>query len=206
VRFRKLFAVAAAAAVVVTGLTACDSKVGVAAVVDGHEITDSQVASYMTNKAEAFPSQDAKGNAISIPPRVFVLETLLDERVYTQILQATPAGMPSEAKLNAAKQQLYGATADTDVAKQYVQHGYTKELAKRALRVALLLESIKTEVQQGLDIDAVLKKVHPKISVSPRYGSWDAQNFQLSTDPRAGLPDFVTFRSTPSATATPATG
>ena len=196
-RFRKLSATAAAAVLAVAGLTACQSKGGVAAIIDGHRITDSDVAGYMTRKAEPFPAQDANGGTISIAPRVFVLETLLDERVYTKILQKTPDGLPDEAQLNAAKEQLYGTTADADVAKQYVQHGYTSALSKHALRVQVLLEVIKSEAQQGLDIQSVLAKATPDVTVSGRYGKWDAKNLQLSTDPSAGLPDFVSFKSRP---------
>jgi hypothetical protein len=181
----------------------CSTKVGVAAVYDGHTITDSQVAQYLTTKAQPVPGQDAQGNATQVPARVFVLGTLLTERVYTDILHATPDGLPDANTLDAVKKQAFGDDPEATVTAQLAKYGYHAGLTPHVINEQVLLEVIREEVQNGgLDINAVLKKVHPKVTVSPRYGAWDPQQLRLSSDPRAGLPDFVTLHTQPAEPAT----
>ena len=196
---RLLPAVALAAAAALTG---CTSKVGVAAVYDGHTITDSDVAQYLTSAAQPVPGQDPQGNATQVPGRIFVLDTLLSEHVYTDILKATPDGLPDSATLDAIKKQAFGANPEATVTTQLAKYGYKASLTPHLINEQVLLETIREEVQQGgLNINAVLKQVHPKVTVSPRYGSWDSQRLQLANDPKAGLPDFVTLNTPPASSA-----
>lgn len=197
---RLLPAVALAAAAALTG---CTSKVGVAAVYDGHTITDSDVAQYLTPQAQPVPGQDAQGNPSQVPGRVFVLDTLLSEHVYTDVLKATPDGLPDTATLAAIEKQAFGNNPEATVTKQLAKYGYKASLTPHLINEQVLLETIREEVQQGgLNINAVLKKVHPKVTVSPRYGAWDDKQLQLVNDPSAGVPDFVTL-NTPPASSTP---
>ena len=53
-RFVKPISLVAVAAVAVLGLTGCDSKIGTAAVVGGHRVSDSDVSQYLTVKAKPF--------------------------------------------------------------------------------------------------------------------------------------------------------
>ena len=53
-----------------------------------------------------------------------------------------------------------------------------------------------SQANPTLDIGAVAKKLTFPVHVNPRYGAWDAKNFQFSADAKATLPAFLKIKST----------
>lgn len=206
-RLRTLSAVAVAA-LAMTGLTACHTNVGAAAVFNGQRISEATVAKYLTSAAQPVPEQDSNGNTTgTIAPRTYVLGTLLNERLYSEVLAATPTGAPSAGAISSAQQQLLQGTSPDAVTQQYVQHGYQADFATLYLHEQALEQILSTDVQGGLNVKAILDKLRVSVSVNPRYGAWDPTTYSLSTSPNAGLPSFLTLTpggstfSTPSSSA-----
>ena len=189
----RLIGSVAAVALCISGLAACRSNVGTAASIDGHRISEGDVAQYLTVNAEQIPQQDPNtGATTNIPARSWVLRTLLDTRLYTEVLQASPGGEPGTADLAAAQSSLLQGISADQVADQYQQHGYKRSFAKVYLHLQALEQILGKRIQDGLDAQTLVKKIAPDVSVNPRYGEWDAKRFQLNSDPGSGLPDFLT--------------
>jgi hypothetical protein len=201
-----MLSVVAVAALAAAGLSACRSNVGVAAVIDGHRVTESDVADYLTADAKPVQLNAQQGAPQSVAPRVYVLNTLIDDQLFAKLLAATPSGMPGAADIAQVTQQSLQGHGVAEVATQNGLGGFTSEFQQRWVRVQVLGQIINSEVQQGLDVRAIVAKLHFPVRVNPRYGEWSAANFQLSTAPDAGLPDFLAPRSsdTPAPSATPA--
>lgn len=204
----RLLTALAVAALAVPALSACTTKVGAAAIVDGQRISESEVAHYLTPAAEQVPTQNAAGSATTISPRAYVLDTLINTNLAAKILGNTPAGMPSNNQIVAAKQQsVAGSTVAAFVA-TFVRHGYTAGFADVLLRERALVVILQSRAQGGVDVTGIIKKLRFPVAVSARYGSWNAAGLALDTTPTAGVPGFVTLdpaTSTPSPvpTATP---
>jgi hypothetical protein len=194
-----MLTVAAVAALAVAGLSACRTNVGAAATIDGHRISESDVAKYLTSKAEGVPQQDANGANTTIPARSWVLRTLLNERLYGKLLAASPNGTPAAGAIADAKEQLLQGSSEEAVAKQYAEHGYQRAFGAVYLREAALEQILRTEIQNGLDVTKILDKLKLSIHVNPRYGQWNSKTYELSTAPGAGLPDFLKLTSSTAA-------
>ncbi|MCU1656401.1 MAG: hypothetical protein JWO57_1057 [Pseudonocardiales bacterium] len=187
----RLLSVAAVGVLAVSGLSACRTNVGAAAVVDGHRVSENDVAKYLATSAQAVKVQDQSGATISIPARTFVLNTLIDQQLYQRILQATPTGVPNEGAIASATQQgLNGSTVEK-VADQAGLHGYPGAFARLWVRVQVLRNAISTDAQKGVNVQTVIDKLHFPVSVNPRYGAWDTKSLSLSTNPAASVPDFL---------------
>jgi len=192
VRFRLLTA-AALAAVAVVGLTACDSKVGQAAVVGGHRISEHEVSDYVTrNGPDPAVASQVQG---TVEPRVQALTALIQEQLFTELLQDT-GGMPAAARINAlipevAKQQ-YGQS-ESQLRTRVSQLGLSRSFADLLLRVGAL-EGIlgqRSKLQSVDDFNRLVDKYNIAITVSPRYGKWVPSKVQLSGNAHAGVPGFV---------------
>ena len=205
---RRLPVAAASAALAATLLTACHSNVGAAATVDGHRITESDVSKYIGANAQAIPEQDAStGQSTSVPPKAFVLSTLLDVQLFEKVLRElrSEAGRsyPTPAEFNAAEATvLQGASLDQ--LKQGVERSGLKGsfasvyLRERAFETIL---STEASADNGAKIQQVVAKLHPKVSVNPRYGTWDEKTFSLSATQKDGLPSFLRASATYTAPA-----
>lgn len=204
-RVRKLTAAAIiGVAVGAAGLTACDTKVGQAAIVEGHRISESQVAKYLTPKAAAVPVQTQAGGTSTIAPRAYVLTTLIQARAYLRLLASTKGGTPSEGDIARVTQQaLHGITVE-QAAQQNDVRGYTLSFDRLWVRVQILGLALHNASQQGVDVGALIDKLVFPVTVNPRYGAWDKKILALSADSRAGVPDYLTLDGPASALAAPA--
>jgi len=196
VSFRKLTALAAVAgaAVAALGLTGCDSKIGTAAVVGGHHLSDSDVQQYLTVNAKPFSVQSQSGAPQTIVPRSYVLTALIREELFSKALAKTSGGMPSQSEVNSAEQQLTQGASTAQQEKQYTQYGFKGSFAALDLRDSALEGLLAQRVGATTDAGPILKAVedlHLSVSVSGRYGSWDASSLGLKTDPADGAPSFV---------------
>jgi len=202
------------AAVAVAGLAGCESKVGQAAVVDGQGVSESDVGQYITRSGPSQQALDAAGQQGTVSPRVQALNSLIQERVFSHTLRrmgVKHAASDLEAAHDEAASRLFGSTStgaefDAQLAQRATEFGFTDKYPPLVIRVAeledLLINATRATSLSGL---AAAVRKHPvPISVSGRYGTWDPDKLQLSTDANAGVPSFVTFGD--NATAAPSGG
>jgi hypothetical protein len=204
VRVRNL-TVVAVAALAVAGLSGCNSKAGAAAVVDGHRITNSDVSKYL--KPEAKPYAATDGSNVTINPKTYVLQTLIDDRLLDRAALAH-GGPISEADMNAAKTAFLQGSAVSDVQKFYAKYGYTNSFATVLVHEQSLLQVLAQRVKatsSGNEIIGALDALKAKVSVSSRYGAWDKKTYAVSSGAKDGVPGFITLPA-PSAVAPAATG
>ncbi len=184
VKFAKLGALAAAASAVV-GLTACQSRVGAAAVVDGHRISEITVTDYLTPKATSIPLQTG-----SQAPRLFVLQTLIRNSLVDSTLRAN-GGPATSAELAKAQAAIFaqGGSADSQN-QQLASFGLAPRFDPVYLESQELIQVLVTRVnaQSDADVLAPINKLKAKISVNTRYGAWDGTALALGT-PKA--PNFL---------------
>ena len=198
----RVVALACAVLAVVT-LTACQSKSGAAAVVDGQRISESDVADLVSANAP---------NATQ--SRQFALVYLVKEKLYGAILtrrggipsNATLTGYHDEAVSQILSSQLgTGAAADGLISKVLVTRGISTKLTPVIVRSVelewALFQNLKVV---GTGFFAAVAKFKVPVSISPRYGSWDPTRQDL-VDPVT--PSFLTLSpsAVPSTDATPAT-
>jgi hypothetical protein len=219
VRVRKLSAVAVLAglALAVGGLTACDSKVGQAAIVDGHRISESDLGGYVT-PAGPSPSVLAAASAASqhVYPKTEVVQLLVQQEIFERVL-AKHGGVPSEGSLATLHDQaastflgtqLTGAQLDTYLAKQQGAYGYSAKYAHLLLRTVELegALAVKLRAQSLADLTAAVRKQHISVQVNPRYGKWTPSSLSLGS-PASNVPNFLKLGGTSSAApTTPAAG
>jgi hypothetical protein len=213
---RRPFRIAAAAActaVLATALTACQSNVGLAAKINGHEISENEVAKYLTPNAEAVPQQNqTTGATTTVPARTWVLRTLLETQLYTDVLARTPGGQPSQSAITTAQNALLNGTTLDQVAADYAKHGYKPSFATLYVHGQAIQQILGTKIQSGqVNGQQLLDQLDLKVSVNPRYGAWDPKTLDLSGDANAGIPSFLTLLPgstySPASTPTPsATG
>lgn len=199
--FRKLTAALAVAgtAVAALGLTGCGTKVGTAAVVGGHRISDSDVSQYLTAAAKPFSVQSQTGAAESIIPRSYTLTILIQSRLFSAALAKTKGGVPSEGDLSGVEEQLTQGASEKQQQQQYIKYGFEPSFATVDLRNTALEQILAQRLGVTNDISPLLKAVHSlhaSISVSPRYGVWDNKSLSLDSAPSDGVPSFVTLHPT----------
>lgn len=215
-RLRAL-AATTALAIAATGLTACTSKIGQAAVVGQHRISLSTVDSYV-NPAGPSAAVIAQQQGNSIAPRQLVVNTLIRRQLLLDALKQTKQGTPSaitiRSKYNDAVTQISqgqaagGAAFDKALNDQIVGLGFRKNFTHTYVET-FELESVlvdQANIKTSAQLLAAIAKTHDAVSVSPRFGAWDASHFALSGAPNAGLPSFVTLGPDTQATAAPVAG
>jgi hypothetical protein len=212
VRIRQLAIVAVATAVGALGLTACTSKVGAAAIVNGDRISDNTVSRYVkAGGADPTAVQQAAAQGNELAPRAIVINTLVQNAVFTRALSATAGGLPSDATLasyhdDAVTNLAQGTpgTFDSQIDAQLPTDGLEpsfRPVFVRSLELewALVLRSKATQPSQ---LAAYVNKNKISVQVSAKYGAWDPTSLTIGA-PSTGIPSFV---KVPSASASaPAT-
>ena len=214
-RLRAL-AVTTALALAATGLTACSSKIGQAAVVGGHRISQKEVDSYV-NPAGPTGAALAQSQGTPIAPRTTIVDTLVRRELFIEALLKTAKGLPSAAALrarhdDAATQISQGQATGADFDK-----AFNSQLASLGFRASFAAVFVQTEELEIALVDqtgakssgellAAVAKAHAAVSLSPRYGTWSTALLSVSSSAKAGLPSFVTIGSDTPPTATPAAG
>ena len=201
-RLRAL-AVTTALALAATGLTACTSKIGQAAVVGSDRISTKTVDTYIN---PAGPTADALANLQGQPPapRVTVLQILIVNKLLRSALATTPAGVPSASVLRAEHDEVAnnisqgaatGDAFDQTEASKFLALGFRSSffplfMETNELEFVLIKENNVTTQAQ---FDDLVRKAHQSVTVSPRYGSWNAAQLSLSSDAKSGRPSFLTI-------------
>lgn len=204
VRFRRTLTAVSLAALAMTGLSACQTKIGLAASASGHRLSDSDLAKYI--KAGAAPYTDQSSGA-KVTPKLYALENWIDDQLFTDTA-IKHGGAPSTQDLTAAKAAVLGSRSSDDYTTFYGGLGYTPSFSDLIINQSSMLvilverigdvsatDAIKI-LQSGQAGPTLLKAVSatkPQVTVSPRYGAWDPKGLSLSADPSAGTPGFVTF-------------
>lgn len=190
-RVRSLSAVAAAV-LAATLLASCRTNVGVAAKVNGSDISESQVSSYITPSAQPVSLQGS-----STPPKPFVLNVLIGEQFYRALLAKTPDGAPTQGQIDSMINTFLAGRTPKQAVEGFGIHGYTPAFAQKVLVYSELGNALNQDLQKGVDVRTIARNLDFPVSVNPRYGAWDPKTFSLSTAPNAGVPGFLSLQPTP---------
>lgn len=200
-RLRRTLAVAALAVIVTAGLSGCQNKVGLAASVGGHRISESDVGKYLTVKAVPFTVQGQSGST-TIVPKVYALQALIVNELFDKALADTKGGAPSKAELAAATNSVTSGASEAQQSAQYTKYGFAKNFAQLDIRGSALEGILAQRVgatTTAAPILAEIAKLKIPISVSGRYGAWDPKTLSISES--GGVPSFVRFATSPAAPA-----
>ncbi|MCW2526765.1 MAG: hypothetical protein JWM76_1625 [Pseudonocardiales bacterium] len=183
----------------VLGLAGCQTKTGAAAIVGGSRVTEKDVSDYLVTDG----SDPARA-------KLFVVSFLVKEKLYSKYLDEH-GGIPSAAALDATHDDAVakllsqdlgtGAAADALIDKALIAAGVKASLRPAVLRAAEY-EYATLFANQTLSADQFFAKIGAagiKVSISPRYGSWDPK---LQDVAAVKVPNFLAV--TPTPTATPA--
>jgi hypothetical protein len=211
VRWRPLVASVGLGILLTGGLTACQTKVGAAAVVGGHRITESEVSSYVSPSGPSRQAQQqAAAQGATIPAaRAEALSELVREQVFRDALAST-GGVPNDSELagyhdEAARRllqtTLVGPALDQAVLKQFGAYGLTDKFATLFVRNLELADAFAnaSKAANANDLFTKLRPFAKHVEVSPRYGRWLPRTLTVSGTSTEGTPPFVQFGS-------PATG
>jgi SurA-like protein len=198
---RRFLITALAASLAVAGLAGCRTNVGVAARVDGHRITESDVNAYLApGGVDKQVVADATAQGSQVPaPRSQVLQVLIQEQLFRKVLKlrgirpsaADLAKVHDESAAAVLRTELRGAALDAALDKRLPAFGIKKSFRPLLLRTQAL-EYLFVKAA-GDKAQAELTKADVSVSVSPRYGAWDPKTLQLGNDPV--LPSFVTAQT-----------
>ena len=187
-------AVAATAALVVgvSGLTACRTNVGNAATIDGHRVSESDINDYVTDAAKPIKSSDGSQ---SISPKPFVIDILIQQRLYRKLLVASPSGAPSTGQLSTLRRQyLAGSTTKATVEKLGAT-GYTAAFNSTIVDVQVMGTLLNQEQSNGVDVSGIVRKTKFPVKVNPRYGTWDSKTLRFDAGATSGLPGYLKLQS-----------
>ena len=186
VRFRKIGA-CAVVLLAASGLAACRTKAGAAAVVDGHRISQSDVNKYID--AGFTPPSPSPGAQQQQAPRVIVLNTLIESRLMSRLLGSL-GSVPSDGDLHSLHDEAYsvqlgaqqtGAEADAALNSALTKAGLKASFTDAFVQNLELKQAVidKIKAQRQADINAAVAKLGVKVSVSGRYGTWSAEQGSL---------------------------
>jgi hypothetical protein len=209
VRLRRILSACLLAVLAVTGLTACQSKVGQAASVDSQQLSDSDLSGYI--QPGTTPYNDPNSGT-QVVPKLFVVENWVRNALVAAAIKAK-GGEPTSAELNAARAALLGRSSIDQAEQAYTKLGYTKKFGdlivdQSALLVVLIQRiapgistsqaiSVLQNGQAGSQLIKAINAAKAKIDVSRRYGNWDAKSLSVTG---SGAPDFVDFGTSASGT------
>ena len=203
-RSRPLTVVAAAvlAALVLAGCSS--SNVGQAASVNGQRISESDVSRYLTSKARPVTLSNQNGGSTVVAPRAFVVQILVYNRLLHDLLAKTPGGVPTGGELAALEKGVKQGKSAKQVANAQGVVGYSAALHRELVRRFAYAAALQKRQQAGADVNKLAQQLDVTVSVSPRYGRWNAKTLSIDTGPEAAVPPFLTLQPTP--TTTPANG
>lgn len=187
----------AVAVLAATSLTACRTNVGYAATIDGTRYSESDISDYLTPDAAPVARQDSAGAQVEAPVRSFVLETIISEKLLAKVASQLPGGTPSDAVMAQLRATVLQGSSLTKAVRAAGIRGYTMSFNNILVRRVVFSQYLQAASQQGINVDAVLQKVPFRVSVSPRYGEWDAKNRTFDGAAGAGAPAFLTLQSPP---------
>jgi hypothetical protein len=177
-----------------TSLTACENHAGAAAYVGKTRISETTVNRYLARDAtfNTDPTTNAPDN-----PKSDVLTTLIRTALLDQVLRTLPGNHPTPGELDAGQKQamsVLGITSIDTLVDEAEKTGYTKAYATLYLAEqtkVTVLSTLLKDPGDGSVVGPAVAKLHAKVSVSPRYGDWDATNLAVGTGP--SLPSYLSL-------------
>jgi hypothetical protein len=193
VRFRAacIVLVALATATVLAGCGG--SNVGIAAKVNGRQITETQLSGYVTPKARGINLSNQAGNLT--PPKPFVIFILVRQELYRELLRSL-GGVPSPGQISALMNSYVGNGTPQQAVVALGVRGYSSSFAQEVLRYRALGSILDQRVRKGADIATAARKLHFDPVINPRYGTWDTKTMTISTAPSDGMPDYLQLQPT----------
>ena len=199
------------AVLVATGLSACQTKIGLAAAVNDVRLSDSDLSSYI--KPGTAPYQDSS-TGTTVVPKLYVLEVWVRTELVLRAIAAHGGPLTSDER-TAARAYLLGGRDISTAEAQFTKQGYENKLGDLVVDQSVALIVIIQRLQKGTSLAqaysllqqsttssvilSTIAKTKPKVLVSQRYGAWDATTLSLSKASTAGLPSFVQVSSTAAA-------
>lgn len=198
---RRVLVALAAATLAVSGLTACQSKVGAAAYVGAHRITESSINNQVHPLTEAeaavvgIPTATQIGSVRSLVLQYEIRNELMDRMLAS--LKIRPLAEQLNEVHDAALNEIFGGSSDATGAagddallKAVTSIGADPGFAKTILlstQKELIVRS-ETGAQDATGVAAELAKLKVAVKVSPRYGNWNAKSLEVTS---AELPSFL---------------
>jgi hypothetical protein len=185
VRVRTLGFIAAVLCAVAV-LSGCQSKIGAAAIVGGHTITETKVSGLVTPDSKPFTPS---GGTDQIVPKAYALQTLIQTQIFTAQLASIGVHPTAADQLAAATTALQGATT-ADETKLLAGYGFSNSFGPLYVQSLALLQIVEdhavSTAQQSKASDFFAKF---PVNVNPRYGKWSGANLSIDA---AGPPAFLT--------------
>ncbi|UQX89379.1 hypothetical protein M6D93_05080 [Jatrophihabitans telluris] len=181
------------------GLSACDTKVGTAAVINGHKITESDLNSYLTSSVQPVP-----GNNGSVPARFFALSILVNREIGPNLVAAA-GEKPTPAQEAQARKAISDSATTNGIEGQLSKLGFAPKFYQAYLDEQTQVSLLGAKVTSAQQLAGVVKKAGLNVSVNPRYGGWDARTLSLTEVGKKQLPNALTLGTTlpGDATASP---
>jgi hypothetical protein len=206
-----MLSLVAAAVVATVGLTGCQTKVGLAASVNGTDLTDSDLSGYVQPGAQPFQTNDGT----TIVQKTFALQTWLVAQNYAAAIEAN-GGRATAAEDSAARALELGGHQISEVQAQFTRSPYrftakmgdlqlfqltreiilTQRLLGNGASAQQAVAALQSSRITSTRLHQVIEKAAPQVTVSPRYGTWSSANLALQSQPRDGLPTFVRLGDT----------
>lgn len=204
-RFRRLLSVVTLVALALSALTACQTKVGQAAQVNGVSLSDSALSDFVQPGAAPYTDQQSGGQVV---PKL----NALTNWIRNELIEATITAHGGEAttqELNNSRSVIAQAGLRDQVAKANAGKGYSDSfftlLSDQYALLVVLIQRLAKKGTAGQAFNllesgranqafvAAIKATPATVEISPRYGTWDKQNITVSEKPNAGAPGFVSF-------------
>jgi hypothetical protein len=204
VRLRQLGATTVAIAVAAAALTACTNRVGAAALVGDHRISDNSVGQYVQPGAVPYQSQDqSTGQLSTVIPKVNVLQDLIFVELFQRALEehGGPATQ-TELAANAVSPDTI-ATETQDIVKQGYQPAFVN-IEVQAQELETVLSKRVKDDGSGTQLVAAINALDAPIQVSGRYGVWNIKTYSIDSGASDGIPGFLKLTGTATATPAPA--
>ena len=219
----RALAVTTALVLAATGLSACSSKIGLAATVGGSHLTLKTVDNAV--KRDAAPYVDQSSGSTIVPKQnvvgTWIINELIERAIVTK--QGSPATKAQITDAEGVLRSLAGGDPETVFNKEATADGYTVgyttleiSQAEHLIVLAHLLEPTKSSAVAFQDVEsaqaphdnliALVAKGAGQVTVNARFGAWDEKGLALTSGADAGLPSFVKIGpdTQPGASATPA--
>jgi hypothetical protein len=204
VRFRRLLSVLTLVALALSALTACQTKVGQAAEVNGASLSDSALSDFVLPGAAPYSDGSAR-----VVPKI----NALTNWVRNELIGATitkHGGVATTQELNNARAVIVGSGLPGQIKKANGRHGYSNSffslLTDQYVLLVVLIQRLAKKgtatqafkvLESGQANQAFVNAIdvaHIPVHISPRYGTWDEKGgLHVSDDPTSGAPDFVSF-------------